>query len=196
MTPAIRINLLDSRQTASKTRQKAFIRRLIVLPALVVIILGPLPTLYYHHMLSKQARRNQFLQQHISRTNNELAEINKIKKSINRIEQKIKAISSLRQTRATLVSYLEQVTRTLPAGVRLTQLQHDGQQNSFKGVARSSAKVSGYLSNLSSSTWFSAPRISLLKSSRHNQILFSLQVQSTRPAHTSSEDTTRTGGST
>lgn len=197
MTAAIRINLLDWRQARVEARQKAFIKYLIIMPALALLAFGALPSLYYSHATLQQAQRNQFLQQYINHINGKLTEINKIKISINEIKQKFKVVSGLRQTQVSLAGYLEQLALTIPEGVRLTQLQHEDDRNLFKGVARSSNRVSAYVSGLSSSAWFFAPHVSLLESGHHDQILFSLQVRSVQPGHeNATENTARPGGST
>src|SRR5690606_40010673 len=62
-----------------------------------------------------------------------------------------------------IVHVFDQLVRTLPDGVYLTEIKQTNRQIQLKGVAQSSTRVATYMRNLDASEWFADPSLHILE---------------------------------
>jgi type IV pilus assembly protein PilN len=58
----------------------------------------------------------------------------------------------------------DELVKTVPEGVYLTQLKETGTKLEIKGVAQSSTRVSTFMRNIDASTWMDNPQLQVVES--------------------------------
>jgi type IV pilus assembly protein PilN len=156
------INLLPWREERRKARQQTFNLRL-VLSAIVGIVVLLLIWLGLSASISNQDARNAYLKAQIAQMDNQIAEIKDLQQTKARLLARMQIIEQLQQSRPTEVHLFDQLVKTLPPGVYLTQISQKGNQVEIQGVAESSARVSTYMRNIDNSPWMGDPNLQVVQ---------------------------------
>ncbi len=117
--------------------------------ALVVLLGG----LYIDSNIDSVSSLNQVLKAENARMDNEIREVNTLKKDIDALLQRQTAVESLQTERNRPVQLLEELVRQVPEGVYLTSLKQTGEAFTMAGVAQSNERVSELLRNISQVAW-------------------------------------------
>ena len=157
-----RINLLPWREELRKQRQKNFG---IAAAAAVALAAG---TVWYTHAyfngeIDQQRRRNQFLNKEIKAMDDQIAEIQELEATRDRLIARMQIIDQLQRSRPEVVHLFDELVRTLPDGVSLNSIRQTGNRLLIKGVAQSSTRVSNYMRNLDASPWFRDPGLNIIQ---------------------------------
>jgi len=156
------INLLPWREERRKARQQTFNLRL-VLAASVGIVVLVLVWLGLSASISNQQARNAYLKGQIAQVDKQIAEIKDLQQTKARLLARMQIIEQLQQSRPTEVHLFDQLVKTLPPGVYLTQVIQRGSQVEITGVAESSARVSTYMRNIDASDWMGDPNLQVVQ---------------------------------
>lgn len=117
--------------------------------ALVVLLGG----MYIDHRIDAVAGLNQVLTAENNRLDLQIREVNTLRKDIEGLLQRQKAIEGLQNERNRPVQLLEELVRQVPEGVYLTTLKQTGDSFSVSGIAQSNERVSELLRNLGAVQW-------------------------------------------
>lgn len=117
--------------------------------ALVVLLGG----LYIDGNIESETRLNAVLKAENARMDNEIREVNTLRKDIDALLQRQAAVESLQTERNRPVQLLEELVRQVPEGVYLTSLKQTGEAFTMTGVAQSNERVSELLRNVSQVPW-------------------------------------------
>ncbi|MGO4327055.1 PilN domain-containing protein [Cupriavidus sp. 2TAF22] len=117
--------------------------------ALVVLLGG----LYIDSRVEAVAGLNQVLTVENSRLDLQIREVNSLRKDIEGLLQRQKAIEGLQNERNRPVQLLEELVRQVPEGVYLTTLKQTGDAFTVTGIAQSNERVSELLRNFSLVDW-------------------------------------------
>jgi type IV pilus assembly protein PilN len=151
-----KINLLPWRAERRKQREREFGVIMVAALALgAVIVLGA--NWYVGQMLKGQEARNQMLTQEISLLEGKIKEIEALKEKRDKLLQRKEVIETLRASGSGTVRMLDDLVRTIPDGVRLTNIKQAGESLILEGLAQSQARISSYMRNLETSRWLSKP---------------------------------------
>jgi len=156
------INLLPWREERRKARQQTFNLRLL-LAAIVGIVVLLLMWLGLSASISNQEARNAYLKEQIAQMDKQIAEIKDLQQTKARLLARMQIIEQLQQSRPTEVHLFDQLVKTLPPGVYLTQISQKGNQVEIQGVAESSARVSTYMRNIDASAWMGDPNLQVVQ---------------------------------
>ncbi|MDE2234900.1 MAG: PilN domain-containing protein [Gammaproteobacteria bacterium] len=156
------INLLPWREERRKNRQQVFNLRL-VLSAIVGIFVLLLMWFGLNAAISNQQARNNYLKGQIALLDKQIAEIKDLQETKARLLARMQIIEQLQQSRPTEVHLFDQLVKTLPPGVYLTDVRQKGDQVEIHGVAESSARVSTYMRNIDSSDWMGDPNLQVVQ---------------------------------
>ncbi len=156
------INLLPWREVRRKDRQKTFNLRLLLAAIVGVVVLLGLWGLISDAVSNQQAR-NSYLQAQVAQMDKQIAEIKDLQQTRARLLARMQIIEQLQQSRPTEVHLFDQLVRTLPPGVYLTQVTQNGDKLQLQGVAESSARVSTYLRNIDNSPWMGDPNLEVVQ---------------------------------
>jgi type IV pilus assembly protein PilN len=157
-----RINLLPWRTELRKQRQKEFVA--ITLAAL----LSTGAVLCFVHyfigsMIDYQSQRNQYLESEIALLDKKIKEIEELETKKKRLIAKMEVIQRLQASRPEIVHLFDELARTIPEGVYLTDLTQLENNLTMNGMAQSNARVSAYMRNLESSPWMKDPLLNIIE---------------------------------
>lgn len=135
-----------------------------------------------------QTRRNQFLTDQITLLDRKIQEIQELDKQKNNLIARMEVIQKLQVSRPEVVHLFDELARTTPEGVQLTDLQQTDRTIAVTGIAQSNARVSVYMRNLDLSPWFQEPALLIIetklggKEKKSRQLSrFALQVKQADP---------------
>ena len=111
-----------------------------------------------------QTRRNQFLTGQIAQLDRKIEEIQELDKKKKNLIARMEVIQKLQVSRPEVVHLLDELAKTTPEGVQLTEFQQTDRTIAITGVAQSNARVSVYLRNLDLSPWFQEPALQIIES--------------------------------
>ncbi|MEW6445267.1 MAG: PilN domain-containing protein [Pseudomonadota bacterium] len=148
-----RINLLPWRENLRKQRQREFIQHLGIgfVIALGLVVLGHL---IVQNEIDYQRERNAYLKTTIDDLDKKVAEIKKLKETRANLVARMDVIQKLQETRSYIVHVYDELARTLPEGIVLTNVTlKEGRTIEINGISDSAARVADYLRNLNKSAW-------------------------------------------
>jgi type IV pilus assembly protein PilN len=147
------INLLPWREQEQYRRKILFFVAVIV-SSLVVLSLCYGVKIYIDSIIKAQYERNQYLQTEISILDNEIREIDLIKKEKIELAQRISLIQQLESKRNMATRLFNLLPEITPVGVYLTSLHFDQGRIDLKGLAETHEQVSQMVRNVEHSLWF------------------------------------------
>jgi type IV pilus assembly protein PilN len=151
-----KINLLPWRAERRKQREREFgviMGAALGLGAIVVFGWG----WYADQMLAGQQARNDLLRAEIEILDKKIVEIETLKAERDKYLQRKEVIETLRASGSGTVRMLDDLVRTIPDGVRLTNIKQNGETLILEGLAQSQARISSYMRKLETSQWLSKP---------------------------------------
>ena len=160
-----RINLLPWREEQRKEQQQQFITMLGLSLILMILIIVAVH-LQYSRSLSVQNSRNSFLQTHITKVEQEIAEINRLEKDKQRLLDRIERIQILQRNRPEVVHLFDELVRVLPEGVYLTSFEQSGKSLTLNGKAQSNARVSALMRGVDKSEWMTGPLLDVIQTDK------------------------------
>lgn len=146
------VNLLPYHEARKAARRKKVYTMLGAAAAAgaAVVLLGGL---YIDGRIDSVVALNQVLSAENARLDGQIREVNSLKKDIDALLQRQKAVESLQTERNRPVQLLEELVRQVPEGVYLTSLKQAGEAFTIAGVAQSNERISELLRNLGGVDW-------------------------------------------
>lgn len=183
------INLLPWREEQRKQRQQQFFLMLAGAVVLVGAAMGGVH-FFVEDRISYQQARNSFLEGEIRRLDRQIEEINELEKTKKRLLARIRIIQTLQASRPEIVHLFDELVRTLPEGVYLTEVNQKGASVNMRGIAQSNARVSSYMWNIENSEWIANPNLEVIETgtqSGSRVSRFVLQAAQSRKQQTDKE---------
>jgi type IV pilus assembly protein PilN len=160
-----RINLLPWREERRKQRQQDFFVMLGLSVALAGAVMGAVH-FFVDSAIEFQRERNSFLNREIAQLDKQIKEINTLEAMKKRLLARIDIIQQLQSSRPEVVHLVDELARTLPDGVYLTNVVQENKNITLKGMAQSNARVSTYMWNLDKSDWLDNPNLDVIHTSQ------------------------------
>lgn len=157
-----RINLLPWREELRKQYLKEF---LVSIAAAILLTLIGLCVVHFviEGMKDYQDRRNAILGKEITQINKKIKEIKDIETKKSRLLGKIEVIHSLQQSRPRIVHLFDELAKTTPEGVYLSQFVQSGEALTMNGKSQSNARVSAYMRAIEASKWLTSPQLNIIQ---------------------------------
>jgi type IV pilus assembly protein PilN len=156
------LNLLPWREEARKESQKQFF--MMAVAGVVVsslVVLGVYS--FYQDQITKQTTRNQYVQSEIKELDKTIAEIKKLDVTRKALLDRITIIEGLQSTRPGIVHFFDEMVKSLPKGMYLTELEQKDGSIKLAGKAESNARVSSYMNRLDMSPWLSSSALNVIE---------------------------------
>lgn len=157
-----KINLLPWRAALRKQQQKDFASAIMLGVSLTGAIM-----LMVHTSISSQIehqnRRNNFLSMEIAALDKKIAEIQELEAKKKRLLARMDIIQELQSSRPLVVHLFDELAKTIPEGVYLTDLSQIDKSLTVNGFAQSNARVSAYMRNLEISGWLKDPLLNIIE---------------------------------
>ena len=160
-----RINLLPWREELRKEQTRQFVSMLAISAALTAAIFL-LVYVNIAKMIDNQNFRNTMLTNEITRLEEQLKQIAELESTKAQLLSRMEIIQSLQQKRPQVVHVFDEIVRTLPEGIYLTNLKQQGDNFEFTGISESNGRVSAYMRNIESSEWMKNPRLKVIEAKR------------------------------
>jgi type IV pilus assembly protein PilN len=157
-----RINLLPWREELrNKRRNQFFIGLLGAVGAAFVAVLAS--NFVMNGIIGNQESRNDLLKSEIAALDKRIAEILDLEDKKQRLLARMEIIQELQRSRPEIVHVFDEMVRTLPDGVRLTEVKQSGRRIGLKGDAESNTRVSAFMRNIDKSKWLTQPDLEVVE---------------------------------
>lgn len=153
------INLLPWREHVREKHKRQFFLLLLASIGCAIFTLGIMHYISDNN-LQQQAKRNQFLQVHMTKLDQRLKAIYQLQQEKQQLLARISIITNLYNSRPTTSYLFSEITRLLPAGIFLEQMQRMGNSITIAGKAESSKPVTQLMHAVTQSTWLTQPVLS------------------------------------
>ena len=164
-----RINLLPWREQERKVRRREFMVALGGAAfAAVIFVLGG--KLLYSSWIDSQNAKNNLLKKEIVKLDAQIADIQDLENRKQRLVARMEIIEKLQRKRPEIVHLFDELVKTVPEGIYLTQIKETGKKLEMKGVAQSSTRVSTFMRNIDSSSWMDNPTLQVVESAKDSAI--------------------------
>jgi len=184
-----RINLIPWREAERKRKRQEF--GVGALGALIVAgLLAFLVSLQMGAAIDSQNERNQYLKEEIAKLDKQITEILALEQQKQRLRARIQVIEQLERSRPEIVHVFDQLVRTIPDGVSLTELKQSDRKLQLRGLAQSSTRVASYMRNIEASEWLKDPSLEILetKGATDGSSEFTLTAMQENPQLTTQPD--------
>ena len=160
-----RINLLPWREQERKVRRREFVVALGGAAfAAVIFVLGG--KLLYSSWIDSQNAKNNLLKKEIVKLDAQIADIQDLENRKQRLVARMEIIEKLQRKRPEIVHLFDELVKTVPEGIYLTQIKETGKKLEMKGVAQSSTRVSTFMRNIDSSSWMDNPQLQVVETTK------------------------------
>jgi type IV pilus assembly protein PilN len=161
-----RINLLPHREQKRKERRREFAVGLggAALIAVVCVLFGKF--ILYASWIDSQNAKNTLLKKEIVKLDAQIADIQDLENRKQRLVARMEIIEKLQRKRPEIVHLFDELVKTVPEGIYLTQIKETGKKLEMKGVAQSSTRVSTFMRNIDSSAWMDNPQLQVVETAK------------------------------
>jgi type IV pilus assembly protein PilN len=158
-----RINLLPWREQERKVRRREFMVAAggAVFAAIIFTLGGKL---LYSSWTDSQNEKNTLLRNEIKKLDAQIADIQDLENRKQRLVARMEIIERLQRKRPEIVHLFDEIVKTVPEGVYLTNIKQTGNKLEIHGVAQSSTRVSTFMRNIDASVWMDNPVLLVVES--------------------------------
>ncbi len=157
-----RINLLPWRaELQTRRRNQFFIGLGVAVGAAALAVLAS--NLVMNGIIDNQADRNNLLKAEITSLDKRIEEILDLETKKDRLLARMEIIEQLQRSRPEEVHLFDELVKTLPDGVRLTEVKQTGSRLEIKGSAESNTRVSAFMRNIDKSKWLAKPDLQVVE---------------------------------
>ena len=118
--------------------------------------------LYMNGLIEEQDQRNTYLETEIKKVEQELKEVNKVKKLKSQLLSRMEVIQKLQSDRTRMVKLFDGLARNLPKGMYLTLFEIKGNKITLKGSADSNGTISKFMRLIEGSDYFTTPNLNVI----------------------------------
>jgi type IV pilus assembly protein PilN len=162
-----RINLLPWREQERKVRRREFgIALGGAAVAGIIFVLGG--KLLYAGWTDSQNAKNTLLKNEIKKLDAQIADIQDLENRKQRLVARMEIIEKLQRKRPEIVHLFDELVKTVPEGIYLTQLKETGKRLEIRGIAQSSTRVSTFMRNIDSSSWMDNPQLQVVETAKES----------------------------
>jgi type IV pilus assembly protein PilN len=160
-----RINLLPWREQERKVRRREFMVAAggAVFAAAIFVLGGKL---LYSSWTDAQNEKNALLKKEIVKLDAQIADIQDLETRKQRLVARMDIIEKLQRMRPEIVHRFDELVKTVPEGVYLTQIKQSNKKLEIHGIAQSSTRVSTFMRNIDSSVWIGNPVLQIVESAK------------------------------
>ena len=120
----------------------------------------------YASWIDAQTAKNTILHNEIVKLDAQIADIQDLENRKQRLVARMEIIEKLQRKRPEIVHLFDELVKTVPEGIYLTQIKETGKKLEMRGVAQSSTRVSTFMRNIDSSSWMDNPQLQVVESAK------------------------------
>src|SRR3984893_7159537 len=160
-----RINLLPWREQERKVRRREFLVAIGGAAIAGIIFVGG-GKLLYGSWIDAQNAKNNLLKKEIVKLDAQIADIQDLENRKQRLVARMEIIEKLQRKRPEIVHLFDELVKTVPEGIYLTQIKETSKEPEMKVSAHSSTRVSTFMRNIDSSSWMDNPQLQVVETSK------------------------------
>jgi type IV pilus assembly protein PilN len=160
-----RINLLPWREQERKVRRREFYVAAGAAVFAGILFMGA-GKLLYSGWIDAQTEKNNLLKREIVKLDAQIADIQDLENRKQRLVARMEIIEKLQRSRPEVVHLFDEMVKTVPEGIYLTQIKETNRKLEIHGVAQSSTRVSTFMRNIDGSTWMDNPVLQVVESAK------------------------------
>jgi type IV pilus assembly protein PilN len=122
--------------------------------------------LVYAGWTDAQIEKNNLLKKEIVKLDSQIADIQDLENRKQRLVARMEIIEKLQRSRPEVVHLFDELVKTVPEGIYLTQIKQTNRKLEIKGVAQSSTRVSTFMRNIDASTWMDNPVLQVVEAAK------------------------------
>lgn len=153
-----KINLLPWREEERKERKRQFFSMTILCVILSCMMMFMIK-FSIDHTIAEQGTRNSYLSSEIVVLDGQIKQIEQLEKERADLEQRMKIIQDLQQSRPLIVHLFDDLPRLLPDGLFLTEIERKDNILTIKGRTESNPRVASFMRNIENSAWLESPAL-------------------------------------
>ena len=162
-----RINLLPWREQERKDRRRQFLVASGGAVAAAIAVMG-LGKLMYSGWIDAQTEKNNYLKKEIGKLDEQITDILDLETRKKRLVDRMAIIEKLQRSRPEVVHLFDEVVKTVPDGVYLTNVKQTGKKLEIHGVAQSSTRVSTFMRSIDASQWLTNPVLEVVETAQNS----------------------------
>ncbi len=166
-------NLLPWRSELREKRKRDYLISIAICAGTSLLIVALIHWMYFLK-LQNQNDKNNYLTNQIKILDKQIVEIKELEKKRENLIARMTTVEELQTSRHMTVKLFDEISRTIPDGVYLTDLNYkldESNKNiqnikvdaSVTGIAQSNARVSHFMRNIESSDWLSKPVLKVIE---------------------------------
>jgi len=156
------INLLPWRERKREQEKKMF-TTMVAVASMVAVFIVFLINYYANNLVSAQTQRNQLLQTEINHLDNEIKEIRALKQTREALISRMTIVQNLQSTRTLMVHLFDELIKVMPSGVYVTKLERKSDVVSLWGYSESNTNISNLMRNIEANGWIQNPILTEIK---------------------------------
>jgi type IV pilus assembly protein PilN len=160
----IRINLLPQEKGRAKRREStggSDAGQKITVAATLVVVLAGLGVAWWYRAIQKNAQRineeTVAAEQETMRLRTIISQVQQFETRKSQLQQRVTLIEQLRKGQSGPVHMLDQLSRSMPDTMWLTEIAQKGSELTIDGRCSALTSLSDYVNNLENSGWFKKP---------------------------------------
>jgi type IV pilus assembly protein PilN len=134
--------------------------------AVLGVVLVFLVTFGFDQRISFQEQRNQTLRNEIARLEQRIRRIEQLEETRDRLLSRKRIIEELQASRSLTVELMDKMAHTIPVGVTLATVRQQGTSLNLEGTSQSNARVSAYLQELQDSDLIQLPQLRYVRTAQ------------------------------
>lgn len=170
-----RVNLLPWREALRKRKQQQYIS---VLSFAGILACAAVAGVYFIFNLNiaNQDSRNAYLQKEMVIVNAEIREIKKLKEKKADMIERVNLVRNLQNTRPVAVHLFDEIARSMPDDLYLTQLSYEKQRLTLKGIAENNQLIAALIRQLDDSDWLADPNLTKIQTTKSGKSQFEVSI--------------------
>jgi type IV pilus assembly protein PilN len=182
-----RINLLPWRAELRQKRKQEFLVALLG-AAMVGAVIVYASKLTMGSWIDNQLVRNNILKTEIAALDKQIEEIKGLENQRARLVARMEVIDQLQRSRPEVVHLFDELVKSVPDGVHLTEVKQTNSRIEVSGQAQSSTRVSTLMRNIDASDFLADPNLDVVKAVGNGQDRNSEFKLSAQQVSTTSEE--------
>lgn len=156
------INLLPWREELREQEKKMF-TTILIISALVAAFIVFIVNYYALELVAEQTERNQILQKELNSLDEQLKEIKILKQTRQALISRMSIVQNLQSTRTLMVHLFDELIKILPPGVYVTKLERKNDIVTLWGYSESNTNISILMRNIENNIWIQNPVLTEIK---------------------------------